>query len=282
MSKPSPQLINFSSGAHWYSKDTGKPQHDADLRVARKQSLYPSYTTVDKDIFKNDFLDKWKLNQVVIAAGENPRQPHEDAKQYAQRIYDLSLEKGRNAAAFGNEIHEACEHYPQMPLDARLLPWFLKFEEWYKENVAEDIFTEKVVLDHSIGLAGRADRKVVMKSGRTAIIDYKTQDVKTDDKERKKPVFYDPWPRQLAGYAVAIAREIGTFPKLDDCISIIIDSNEGGGIYVRQWSEEELREAYRTFVHGAWLWFDKRNYWPCGLWYPEPVENARLVESLKQ
>jgi hypothetical protein len=260
-------LIRFDSGAHWYT-NAGEAKHDADLRVARKALLYPSVTTIDKDTFRNEFLEKWKLNQLVIAASENPRQPHENQQQYAQRIYDLSMEKARNAAQFGKEIHDACEHYPQLPMDQSLMPWFLKFEDWYKSFVSSDEYAEQTRLDHETGIAGRVDRCVISKAGARVIIDYKTQDVKVDDKGRKKPVFYDAWQRQLAQYAVADAKTTGEWPRVPDCISIIIDSNEGGLVYPMLWTTEDIEHAYEEFIRGAWLWFNKRGYWPVGKWYP--------------
>src|SRR5436190_1523223 len=110
-------LIRSSEGGHWYGKD-GAPRHDADLRVARKQLLYPSVTTIDKAVFKNEFLDKWLRDQILIAAGQNPRMPHQSEKDYAQYIYDISQEKSKAASLFGKAVHDACEHYPDAPADA--------------------------------------------------------------------------------------------------------------------------------------------------------------------
>lgn len=268
-------LLKIASSAHWYAKD-GQPSHDSDLRDARKRILYPSVTTVDKDVFKNDFLDKWKLNQLVIAACENPMQPHENPQQYAQRIYEISMEKATVAAEFGKKVHDACEKYPQEPSpDVR--HWYDKFDGWYKGAIRETIQPEYVILDHDIGVAGRTDLKCILRDGRLAIIDYKTQDVKVDDKGRKKPAFYDAWPRQLGFYAVGDAKTTGLFPQIPECISLIIDSNDGGEVYAKHWEKQEILDAYRTFVAGAWLWFDKRGFWPVGSWSPSYATDHRQV-----
>ena len=258
--------IRFDGGSHFYAKD-GKPRHEATLREARKEVLYPSVTTIDKDIFKNDFLERWKMNQLVIAASENPRQPHQNAQQYSQHIYDLSMEKSRTAIEFGKELHDAMEKYPEPPANSLLVPWFEKFGVWWSGKGIEPVSRECTLLDHDLGIAGRTDLIGKIADLRF-VADWKTQDVKMDDKGRKKPAFYDSWPRQLAFYAGCDAKATGQWPNLPTCISLIIDSNPDGGLYEKVWSNDEILDAYHTFVTGAWLWFDKRGYFPVGPWKP--------------
>ncbi len=264
-------MIKFSEGSHWYDRD-GKPQHDADLRIARKEKLYPSVTSIDKFVFKNDFLDRWKMNQLVIAAGENMRQPHESAEQYGNRIYEISMEKSKDAIEFGIAIHKALEDHPQLPLETKFMHWFNRFDSWWKSVGGELISNEIVLLDHDIGVAGRTDR-IASVRGCRSVIDYKTQDVKTDDKGRKQPAFYEGFPRQLGFYAVCDAKQSGMFPDIPDCYSLVVDSNDGGEIYEKLWTKEEIIKAYEEFVAGAWLWFrgttKRKPYWPTGAeWSP--------------
>jgi hypothetical protein len=262
-------MINFETAAHWYGAD-GTPQHDADLRTARKNNLYPSVTTIDKDVFRNQGLEKYKMNQLVMAACAHQRQPHETDEGYANRIYQVSLEHSKSAAEFGSALHDAIEHYPQMPLDANLVPWLDKFGIWYSANVNHPLHQEKVLLDHDLAVAGRCDFIGIGKGkfeGQTIIPDWKTQDVKKDDKGRKKPNFYPSWARQLSFYAVSFAKEAGTFPMgIPTCISVVIDSNEPEEPFVKVWEKEEIQDAYTTFVVGAWLYFsgagNRKPYWP--------------------
>jgi hypothetical protein len=255
-------LIKFESGAHWYDKD-GNAQHDADLRVARKQKLYPSPTSIDKDEFKNDFLDRWKMNQLVIAACDNPRMDEESPSDYAQRIYELSLNKARTAAEFGKRVHKAIEQYPVLP-SQDLIKHFKNFQVWYEANIRLIHKAERVVVDHDLGVAGTVDfvgDGLGLLDGRV-VVDYKTQDVKTDEKGRKKPNFYDSWARQLAFYATADAKENNLFPKLPHCVSLIIDSNPEAEIYAKLWSPDEIRSAYEDFVIASYRWFKRKSYWP--------------------
>jgi hypothetical protein len=262
-------MINFDTAAHWYGRD-GSAQHDAGLKEARKNNLYPSVTTIDKEVFKNIGLERYRMNQLVMAACANPRQPHETDEGYSNRIYQLSLEHSKSAAEFGSALHDAIEHYPQMPLDTNLVPWLDKFGGWYSENISHPLFQEKVLLDHDLGVAGRCDFIGIGKGkfgGKTIVPDWKTQDVKKDDKGRKKPNFYTSWGRQLAFYAVSYAKEKGSFPMgIPTCISVVIDSNEPEEPFVKVWTDEEIKDAYMTFVVGAWLYFsgsgNRKPFWP--------------------
>lgn len=271
-------VVKFSEGAHWYDCRNGepKPKHDADLRVARKELLYPSVTTIDKAVFKNDFLDKWKIEQVLLAAASTYKQPHESAEDYCQRIYDMSLDKPRDAADFGTRIHAAIERYPS-PCDPELLPWFNRYHQWHEENIASTVSSEKIMVDHELGIAGRGDRVVMLMNGVRSVMDYKTQGVKVDDKGRKCPAFYESWVRQLAFYGVCDAKETKSFPdSIPTAISLIFDSKDPESpLFVKLWDKGEVIHAYRQFVLGAWLWFSGNNkrkaFFPglTGPWRPE-------------
>jgi hypothetical protein len=254
-------MITTKSGGHWYDAN-GSPQHDADLRTARKEKLFPSITTIDKASFPNPILEQWKMNEALVAAAQNARQPDEPEDVYAQRIYDLSLRKSIEAAEFGTALHDAIEHYPQLPLDTKLMPWFDKFVQYWEAKVDSTVASELVVTDKDIGVAGRLDRIVLLKDGRRAVVDYKTQRVRSNKKGKKEPAFYDSWARQLAFYAVCDAKSNGAFPAIPTCLSVVIDSNEGGLVYDKEWSHDEIVNAYDQFLHGAWLWFYSRDYWP--------------------
>ncbi len=259
--------VKFESGHHWYQCRGGAPtpEHDADLRIARKKFLYPSITTILKDEFNNEFLAKWKTNELLIAAANNYRQPHENDEQYCQRIYDISLNKSITAANFGKKIHHAIENYPRPSTDPELQPWLSRFAQWYEANVECPLSREGILLDHDLGLAGTCDfigRGRGQFAGQIIVPDWKTQNVKKDDKGRKKPVFYESWPRQLSFYSVAEAKRANNLSLIPTCISAIIDSNEPDDLFVRVWTKEEILSAYEDVVIAAYRWFKKRGYYP--------------------
>lgn len=273
--------VKFDQSCHWYAcRDCeAKPQHDATLREARKNLLYPSITTILKDEFKNEFLDRWKTNELLLAAASTYKQLHESNEQYCQRIYDLSLSKAKTAAEFGKKIHKEIERYPSTQVDPEAAPWIDSFGQWYQANVDHPLYREKILFDPEVGIAGCCDfigRGKGPFEGQVILPDWKTQDVKRDSKTgKKKPAFYDSWPRQLAFYAVAYTKEAGLFPQgMPTCISYIIDSNEPQG-YVRVWTKEEILSAYEDVLIAAYRWFKKRQY------YPHPQGMFKLTPSVR-
>jgi len=258
-------MIKFNESCHWYDK-LGQPQHDADLRVARKQLLHASVTTIDKAEFKNEFLEKWKLNQYAIAAADNPRQAHESAEDYANRLYELSNQYSEKASLFGKAVHAAIEDYPQLPLESSVAPYVEHFGKWYDANFTDRMLSEHIMVDPDIGVAGMGDFKGIHKSLGLVWVDWKTQNVKKDDKGRKRPMYYDSWLRQLSFYSVCDAKMSGTFPNFATCISVVIDSNEPCEPFIKVWDKDETKSAYEDFVIAAYRWHKKRNYWPLGPW----------------
>jgi hypothetical protein len=262
MSNKEGQVIRFTEGAHYYDCRNGepKPKHDADLRVARKENLYVSPTTLDRACFPNPRLEKWKMTELALAACDNPKQPHEDVEDYCNRIYDLSLEKSLTAANFGNEVHDAIEHYPQMPLDPAIQPFFNTMGDWFAK-VSSTVGMEMILVDHDLGVAGRTDRIVVI-DGQLVIVDFKSQGIKPDKKGRLTPNYYDSWVRQLSFYACAYAKQTGTFPNIPKCMNVVINSKEPTPPFVKVYDSEEVRYAYKSFVIAAYGWFAERSFWP--------------------
>lgn len=264
--------INLSGGGHWYAKD-GAAQHDADLRVARKKLLYRSVTSIDKDMFKNERLEVYKLEQLAEAAFNNPRQPHESVDDYSKRIFEESLARSIEAAAFGIRIHNAVDKIELPPSDD-VAPFVAKVKEWFDQNVVSTLWSEKTILDHEIGCAGRGDRKIIHRVHGPCTIDFKTQGVRVDKKGKKTPGFYDSFARQLGFYEAAEAKQEGRYPKLDRCLSVVIDSKEPSAPYEKLWEPEEILSAYEDFVIAVWRWHKSKDYWPNGRW--------DLCEKLKQ
>ena len=259
-------MIDFNKGSRFYNCRGGYPvgMDDADLRVARKLNLFPSITTLDKSFFKNEGLEKYAKNQLAQAAYAYPRMEHETEETYCNRIYQISLEHSKKAANFGSEVHEAIDHYPQMPLNPDLHPWMERFGVWYDKNIGDTIAAEKVMVDHDLGVAGRCDRVCIHKpTGRRMVPDWKTQGVSKNPKGKKTPGFYDSWVRQLAFYAICDAKEQGVYPQqVPMVMSVVIDSNEPDDPFVKIWDDEEVKLAYEEVSLASYHYFRKRNFWP--------------------
>ncbi len=240
--------------------------HDADLRKARKHNLLRSVTSIDKAQFPNPALDIYKRDQMLKAAFENPRQPHEDYERYAQRLYELSTQHRDEAAEFGTDLHKAVENLPFIP-DGYLKPYIEKIMAWQAENVISVLEQEQVVVDLEIGVAGRKDQKILHKTYGVLPLDWKTQGIKNDEKGRKKkPGFYPSFVRQLAFYESVDAKKEGRYPKFNHALSIVIDSTEAANPYERLWTPEEMHSAYEDFLIATYMYYKSKDYWPIGRW----------------
>lgn len=256
--------IKLSGGGHWYAQN-GTAQHDADLRVARKQNLLRSVTSIDKDQFKNEALERYKMEKLAEAAFESPRQPHEDVDQFSQRIYELSLEHSMEAADKGKDIHDAIDNIGSSP-KPELVPFIDPVKRWFDENVVSIISSEKTVVDLEIGVAGRMDKRIIHRVHGSCVIDYKSQGIKTVKGKKNKPAFYPAFSRQLGFYAACEAKSEGVYPRMDTCISLVIDSLEPNPPHEKVYTVEETQDAYEDFVIAAWSYYKKKNYWPVGQW----------------
>ena len=108
----------FASSEHWYTRD-GEPaytvkgkdgERPTTLRDARKLSLIPSVTSI-LNVASKPGLEKWKQQQLLLAALTLPKIDSESEDQYIDRIIRDSKEQGKAAADAGTEIHASIEAF---------------------------------------------------------------------------------------------------------------------------------------------------------------------------
>jgi hypothetical protein len=251
-----------STGGHWYAPQPDGSviaRHDATLREARKEGLYPSVTTVNKSVRANGQLIAWLKGEIVRAVEGNPRFSGESDDDYHRRIDTASSQKASDAADFGTALHDAIEHYPNPCKDARLQPWLDAFAPWYHDNIDCAWGQEVRMCDTRIGIAGTMDFIGVHKQHGVIVADWKTAGVK-----KGKPSFYDSWPEQLAFYAKA-SQFIRGLPETPRCMSVVINRNEPERPYEKLWTNEEIQEAWRRFLCTAYTYFSSQKmggFWP--------------------
>ena len=252
----------FSSSPHFYDCSGPLPvaAYDAGLREARTANLYVSPTAVAY-VRSNPGLDIWKQSLLVETVLANPQLYDESVKDYKKRIREQVRKPATTAADFGTSVHDMLEHYPQMPLDPALMPWFEEYSRWHESNVAETIGNELLLAHHGIGVAGKTDRICVLKDGRTAVVDYKTQGIKPG----RKPNFYESWAWQISFYARAYEIQENLSIPLT-CINLVIDSTKPSPPIAKEWTLEEIDLAWKAFVCHAWLWQSEKDFWPVGKW----------------
>jgi hypothetical protein len=242
--------------SHWYKYNedgTIESRYDSDLREARKEKLFISITTVEKEVRRNWSIEDYIQKQTIKACQEYPKFYNEDEADYVKRIKMHSLKHSNRAADIGNEIHKVCEDYPQMPLNQDYYPYYDMFARWHDRNITRTDHREIMLADPKIGVAGRIDFIGEHKEHGPVILDWKTQDIK------KKASFYSSWPRQLAAGRHFYWLKTGI---MLNCASVVIDSKEPSEPVIKVWSEEEINLAYKEFLCHAWLYFTEKDYWP--------------------
>jgi len=126
-------VSNFASeSGHWYTRE-GKPcytiigkngkERNTTLADARKLDLVPSVTTITK-MAAAPGLEKWKTQQVLLAALTLPRLANEPEAMWLDRVMEDSKQQAILAADRGTDIHGEIEKMlRQEPADVELRPF---------------------------------------------------------------------------------------------------------------------------------------------------------------
>ena len=238
---------------HWYRPD-GAPAYSmvgangkeraVTLRDARKENLYPSVTGIIR-MAAAPALEKWKRNQVLLAALTLPRIADEAESAWLVRVERDWQEQGKAAAEKGTAIHGAIEkHYKGIPTPewfdwaiaaGDAIDTFCGPQHWSAERSFADLFR---------GYAGKTD----LHSGEW-VIDVKTKDGAPDGK------LYDEHIMQLAAY-----REGLGLPGARAGI-LFVQRETPSAAFVEA-SQDELARGFSMFSALLQFWQAKNNYVP--------------------
>jgi len=247
------RYIKPDSSAHWYTAD-GEPRHDANLRTARKELLYPSVTTV-LSAKAAPGLEAWKRNETLLAALKLPDELRDPSNPdaAAKYIVEQSSAKVEAAVSRGTYVHDSIESMfngkPWDEEDGQLQA----VAEWIDAKCVDHKWSEKSLVNKEVGYAGRADTLMEHEEFGLTLVDFKTQDVKKSRKGEWEPKFWDKFVFQLKAYAMCLPVQ----PRL---LSLVINNN-ADEVYERVWSEDESSEAWEVFkhIHAVWC-YDKKFY----------------------
>ena len=95
--------------AHWYTA-SGESAHDADLRRARKERLFPSVTSIQQEL-ASPGLENWKIQEAILSALTLPRNDGESDNDFAARIMEDSKSHAKRSAEIGTSLHDWAEKY---------------------------------------------------------------------------------------------------------------------------------------------------------------------------
>lgn len=243
-------LLRNSDSAHWYQSD-GTPRHDATLREARKEHLYPSVTSI-LAIKDKPQLTNWKVAQMLAQALTMTRDPGESDEQFIERVKQADAEERAKAPDLGTEVHRqladyisGAEAHPRV--DGVDLGPVLA---WIDEHVTKGQDVERRFASLH-GFGGCIDYDGFVDST-PAMVDWKTQGVKLDRNGNPAPVFYDEWCWQLSAYD-------GNPYAEHNLYSVIIDTVQPG-CYVKQWTPEDAKRGWKGFLGCKAVWEADRKY----------------------
>ena len=218
------------------------------LRDAKALGLYVSTTTVIRMAHSHG-LERWKNEQMMLAALTLPRNPGETDEAFIARVIEDSQTTTRAAADRGTLVHGAIERWllsggKEAQGDAQSL-----VDETYKAclDVGIDLLNgdPERSFAHNYGYAGKIDW-----SSSAAVVDFKTKGVV--DKRTKA---YDEHLMQLAAYDKGLGGE----PRRLLNVFIGCDNNV---VRVHEWKPEDTERGFGMFMCLLDFYKHRNNYWP--------------------
>jgi len=269
-------LIRDDGSAHWYDRE-GKPQHHTNVKGAKRHGYYPSVTSYLK-VWPKPALDRWKIEQAILAAITLPRLKDEPDDQFAKRVAEDMNQEAKSAAAIGTDLHAIMSARlidGTWPVEMEAMrPWMEAYEPWIQSEIVKVHASEVVLCNHDWGYAGTVDLIADTRLWGHAVLDFKNQNVRPTG-----PAFYDEWLMQLFAYAMAWNKTSGKDP--DNIVSLVLNRNEPTAPYVHVWPDSEWEEAWAKFKSCMQLWCLWKEYDPL-VWEPPPPRKGERKPAQKE
>jgi hypothetical protein len=241
-----------SESGHWYARD-GTPAYtvvgangktrNTTLKDARQHNLVPSVTSIINVVAKPG-LERWKQQQLLLAALTLPKVNSESEDEYIDRIISDSKEQGKAAANAGTDIHASIEsfyrgeprdtHTAHVQAVVNLLLERFGTQPW----IAERSFS------HDLGFGGKCDlhcQDIVL-------------DVKTKEFSDTKMDIYDEHLMQLAAYRVGLG-----MPNAR-CANVFVSRSHPGVVAIVEHSEDDIKKGWEMFTHILKFWQLSKGY----------------------
>ncbi len=170
--------------------------------------------------------------------------------QWRGRVGNVEADKAmREGAAFGTRLHEALYQFAKNPtaggwahdLAPDLEPHAEAFLTWWWGNVQTVIGAERLLVSRQFGYAGTTDLVCVLKSGETAIVDWKSS--KAYPRHDPQPDI--AWRLQLAAYAAALYEQDGL--KATQRLVVQLPNDQAGSCYVHVFDAASQPKDFLTF-----------------------------------
>ncbi|MBV5330392.1 MAG: hypothetical protein JZU65_22630, partial [Chlorobium sp.] len=213
-------------------------ERNTNVRDARNLSLVPSVTEVMKVIAKPG-LERWKMEQVLMASLTLPMAEGETLEKYAVRVMNDSREQTRKACDRGTFIHGELEkwlsgglvHSDNVDLCHRVY-------EKLKDLFGPQMWSVEKSFACSLGYGGKCDLHSI-----DMVVDFKTKEFG----ENNLPTIYDEHAMQLAAYRRGLnvdgARCAICFVSTTNPIVHVVEIDDAG-----------LERGFQMFIHALEYW----------------------------
>lgn len=191
-----------SDSGHWYAQD-GSPAYtqpnkskpgevrNTTLRDAKALNLVPSVTTI-LNVAAKPQLERWKANQIMMAALTLPQIEGETLSEFESRIWKDANAQSNEAKDKGTEIHGYIESYFETGNYADN-PYVMAVSKCLYDTCGPQFWCPEKSFASPIGFGGKVDLH-----SPEVIVDYKTKD--NDKMDFKKSMSYDENIMQLSAY----------------------------------------------------------------------------------
>jgi hypothetical protein len=247
-----------TEAGHWYTQE-GEPCYEVPnkskpgemrpttKRDARVLNLSPGYSGV-AGILAAPALEKWKRDQLLLAAADCIREATEGVQAWMNRVMGLYVERTTKARELGTlvhgciEKHLAGEHYDQQYVK-HVEGALAELNEW----CGLDGLRSEKSFAHPLGYGGKCDAH---KEGFVA--DFKTKEFTKEE----LPTTYDNHAIQLAAYREGLGMSDAR------CAIIYVSTSVPGLTHLVELSDEQLERGWEIFELQVQLWQIVNNYEP--------------------
>jgi hypothetical protein len=241
-----------TDSGHWYTRE-GEPKYtligkngkvrNTTLRDARELLLVPSVTTIIREASAPG-LERWKREQLLLAALTTTRNEGEDEKAWIKRINESGRAEAEQAAARGSEIHGAIEAFVSNRTVRHGMEAWVGAAMVELDRLNSGIWFEERSFASRLGYGGRIDLH-----SEEWVLDIKSKETIKDVE------LYDENVMQLAAYR----RGLGKPDARCGCLFISRITPE---CVLLEANEAQLDRALYMFDHLHGYWVNKTGYMP--------------------
>jgi hypothetical protein len=226
-----------SESGHWYTQ-LGEPayriigkngvERNTNVKDARELGLVPSVTTIIGQLAKPG-LDRWKSEQLLLAALTLPRYDNEAESDWLERVMADSRSTGKEAAERGTRMHGVLENFYRRK-EIGILPFYvIEVDRTITAHFGAQQWAAEASFASPQGYGGKIDL-----NGSNVVIDFKS---KVGDISKTKPYFEQIM--QLAAYRVGLGMPTAR------CANVYF--NEQGHVALIEHTSDQLDDAFSCF-----------------------------------